>query len=286
MENTLASTSTVGSDIDVMVWMACSFTSFRQSASIINSIQSCLLIPRVTRVILSVYANVAPNPIFPRVHDPANWPTLGPDMLHVPDGKILTVLKKTKPLDRFEHYRVLTTLLDGAIHPDTWITLCEPKDMLLLGMNECYDRYAESGLFFSRSWISVDKKTGATLPDALTIPGRDVDSFVEKYAGVMDTDVKTETGMSMRFHIMRDFLKGYKLNPKAELFGEAGMTIMNQNALIKMMEAKGARITKVPVVLIIHGLDTKGSDLSELLGTMLSVSSSLTQAGREKVKRK
>ena len=266
-----------GSQIDVSVWMACNFTAFHQVASIINSIQGCFLVPRVKRVILSIYANVVKDPNFPTLHDPNNW-SEHPELLEIPKGKVLIVRKRSDVMDSFGHYKLIASETDKpgpypggstASMSSRWVTLCAVPNMLLPKIGECYEQFGDA--FYAKAYVTINKETQRPLPQIREINGKTAMNFVESHRDEMDTDTTSETGISMKFHIIRDFLRNYEVHPKAKLFGAAGVDLLNQNAMHKMLDVRKTQTSAEPVVLTVFGLGETDGDINKLLDTILSV---------------
>lgn len=263
---------------EVVVWMACTFNNFVKAPYIISSIQMCLDVPLVKKVILSVFCSVTPDPMFPGVEDPARWSDPLLQLLAVPTGKILDVRKRDQRLTPRAHYSLISdeTEHDPLSTNSHWVTLCSDIDLLLPDINKYYVPGRDA--FYSLAYVTADKNTSMACPWTGMVSASNVFEILEKYRQDLIIDETEQTGISMRFHLIRDFLKSSKpksLLPRVSEIAQSNL--MFEDDFRKFLASRNAITTDVPTVLVLHGISPRVESFHEMFNSMLEIISTMPE---------
>jgi hypothetical protein len=124
---------------DLTVWIATRCNNEGKLDLLIETVSSCLDLPSVKHVVVSVYTTVE------------NFETTL--KLLVPPEKRLTITKRSTDISDFEHYKLLIT--ESDCDTGSLVTICQENDLLLPVIEIPY-KFCPNG-FLARQYVTVHK---------------------------------------------------------------------------------------------------------------------------------
>ncbi len=190
----------------IVVWIASVCLGVRQLEYLVEAIKSCLNIPRIDRIVLSIFTNN--------------------DLSALDKDIRLVIRKRAIKLKQFEHLELLAK--EESYSDDTWITFLNDDDILLDNISEYWNQ--ERTGFIANQYITIRKDESVIVDIAKNMTADTVSEYINRYTDEMIIS-EDFSGTSARYGIVKEYFSNGR---KKEYVEDVRFMnyLQNRNALI------------------------------------------------------